>query len=202
MGGVILIVALLGLAPLEATIDRWVDAEGVISFTHTPTALEWSPAGLFLAIGVLLVLGSLLSALVALWRQNQQWRAITVLNLCLGWTFVGWVVALVWVFVQPTEDSAMMDWLASVPSLLLQLARGMAIGGLIMGPFVVITRWAQRREQRRWAVREQMMTMRQQIREESMSEEWRHWHRQWRQQQAEIAREARRLGLPEEERDA
>jgi hypothetical protein len=57
-----------------------------------------------LAIGVLLLLGSLLSALVALWRQNRQWRTITVLNLCLGWTFVGWVVALVWAFVQPTED--------------------------------------------------------------------------------------------------
>jgi hypothetical protein len=37
MGGVMLIVALLGPVPLEATIDRWVDAEGVISFTHTPT---------------------------------------------------------------------------------------------------------------------------------------------------------------------
>jgi hypothetical protein len=28
MGGVMLIVALLGPAPLEATIDHWVDAEG------------------------------------------------------------------------------------------------------------------------------------------------------------------------------
>jgi hypothetical protein len=36
-----------------------------------------------------------------------------------------------------------------------------------------------------------------------MSEEERDWHRQWRQQQAEITREARRrLGLPEEEHDA
>jgi hypothetical protein len=51
--------------------------------------------GLFLAISVLLLPGYLLSALVALWRQNRQWRAITVLNLCLSWTFVGWVAALV-----------------------------------------------------------------------------------------------------------
>jgi hypothetical protein len=29
MGGVMFIVALLGPAPLEATIDHWVDAEGV-----------------------------------------------------------------------------------------------------------------------------------------------------------------------------
>lgn len=44
-----------------------------------------------------------LPALIASRRQNRQWRAITVLNLFLGWTFVGWVVALVWAFVQPTE---------------------------------------------------------------------------------------------------
>jgi hypothetical protein len=98
MGGVMLIVARLGPAPLEATIDRWVDAEGVISFSNTPTppfpvaqaapspdpamptAPEWSPAGLFLAIGVLLLLGSLLSALVVLWWQNWQGRAITAVR--------------------------------------------------------------------------------------------------------------------------
>jgi len=57
-------------------------------------------------------------------------------------------------------------------------------------------------EQRRWAVHEQLMAMRQQIHEEPKSEEWRHWHRQWRQQQAEIACEARqRLGIPEEAHD-
>jgi len=37
MGGVMLVVALLGPVPLEATIDHWVDAEGVISFTNMPT---------------------------------------------------------------------------------------------------------------------------------------------------------------------
>jgi hypothetical protein len=36
----------------------------------------------------------------------------------------------------------MMDWLASVPSLLRQLARGVAIGVVIMLPFVAITWWA------------------------------------------------------------
>jgi hypothetical protein len=122
MGGVMRLVARLGPAPLEATLDRWVDAQGVISCTNTttppfpvaqaapspdpamPTALESSPVGLVLTIGVRRLLGSLVSALVALWRQNRQWRTITMLNLCLGWTFVGWVVALVWAFVQPTED--------------------------------------------------------------------------------------------------
>jgi Superinfection immunity protein/Domain of unknown function (DUF4124) len=123
MGGVMLLVALLGPAPLEAMIYRWVDAEGVISCTNTPTppfpvaqavpspdpatptAPARSPAGLVLTIGVLGLLGSLVPELVALWRQNRQWRAMTVLNLLLGWTFVGWVMALVWAFIQPPPDA-------------------------------------------------------------------------------------------------
>ena len=60
----------------------------------------------------------------------------------------------------------------------------------------------QRGDRRYWAVREQVREIEQQIREEAMSEEERHWHCQWRQRQADIAREARRrLGLPEEEHD-
>jgi high-affinity Fe2+/Pb2+ permease len=67
---------------------------------------------------------------------------------------------------------------------------GLVAAWLIIAP---IWWWLHRRDERRWAVQAQ-------IREESMSEEWREWHRQWRAQQAEIHREARRrLGLPEED---
>jgi hypothetical protein len=34
--------------------------------------------------------------IVAQCRHHHQTLAIAVLNICLGWTFVGWVVALVW----------------------------------------------------------------------------------------------------------
>lgn len=33
---------------------------------------------------------------VAYHRHHHQAGAITVLNLLLGWTFIGWVAALVW----------------------------------------------------------------------------------------------------------
>jgi Domain of unknown function (DUF4124) len=39
MGGVMLIVALLGPAPLEATIYRWVDAEGANMATTSFTSV-------------------------------------------------------------------------------------------------------------------------------------------------------------------
>ena len=34
--------------------------------------------------------------MVAAYRQHKQFKAIAVLNVLAGWTFVGWVVALVW----------------------------------------------------------------------------------------------------------
>ena len=42
-----------------------------------------------------------LPALVAWKKSKRNFTAIFVLNICVGWTFIGWVVALVWAF---TED--------------------------------------------------------------------------------------------------
>ena len=38
----------------------------------------------------------LLPWFVAAWRDHNNRAAIALLNLFLGWTFLGWVVALVW----------------------------------------------------------------------------------------------------------
>jgi hypothetical protein len=37
-----------------------------------------------------------LPTLVAWWRGHRQLASILLLNLFLGWTVVGWVLALVW----------------------------------------------------------------------------------------------------------
>lgn len=37
-----------------------------------------------------------LPIIVAFIRKNNNCLAIFILNLFLGWTFVGWVIALVW----------------------------------------------------------------------------------------------------------
>ena len=38
----------------------------------------------------------LLPSLISFLRRNKNWPAIFFLNLLLGWTGIGWVVALVW----------------------------------------------------------------------------------------------------------
>ena len=35
-------------------------------------------------------------SLIAVNRRHHNSTAIFVLNLCLGWSFIGWVVSLVW----------------------------------------------------------------------------------------------------------
>ena len=53
--------------------------------------------GLFgLAVLAMAVLGYFLPAVVAYSRRHHNRLAILALNFLLGWTFLGWVVALVW----------------------------------------------------------------------------------------------------------
>jgi hypothetical protein len=94
----------------------------------------------------------------------------------------------------------MLDRLASVPQILRTIVIGVGLGVMVMLPGVTLLWWVHHGDQRHREVQAQVRAMEQQIREEAMSEEARDWHRQWRQRQADIAREARRrLGLPEED---
>ncbi len=52
---------------------------------------------LFLAMGVFLYF---LPTIVAVSRKHQNAAAIAMLNILLGWTFLGWVVAIVWAFTE------------------------------------------------------------------------------------------------------
>jgi T4 superinfection immunity protein len=58
-----------------------------------------------LPFGVVLLYGFSLAvyfmpAVVAVWREHHNTRAIIVLNVLLGWTVLGWVFALVWACTQ------------------------------------------------------------------------------------------------------
>jgi len=44
-----------------------------------------------------------LPATIASSRKHRQVAAIFILNLFLGWTVLGWIVALVWSFIRERE---------------------------------------------------------------------------------------------------
>lgn len=50
--------------------------------------------------GTILVL-YFLPALISTLRRHHNMNAIFLLNLFLGWTFIGWIVALVWSATNP-----------------------------------------------------------------------------------------------------
>lgn len=63
------------------------------------------------AVNGLVMIGMIFTAylfptLVALGRGKKNSAAIGVLNVFLGWTFLGWVVALVWAFTFETKGGA------------------------------------------------------------------------------------------------
>ncbi len=60
-------------------------------------------------LAVLAVLAALalymLPAIIAFNRRHRNRIAIVVLNILLGWTFLGWVAALVWSFTADIEKN-------------------------------------------------------------------------------------------------
>ena len=54
-----------------------------------------------LAMLGLVILVYFLPSIVAWDKGRANLTAIAILNLLLGWTFVGWVVALVWALTKP-----------------------------------------------------------------------------------------------------
>jgi RsiW-degrading membrane proteinase PrsW (M82 family) len=50
----------------------------------------------FLILAALMLGAYFLPAIIAINRNHQNRVAILVLNIFLGWTFLGWIVALVW----------------------------------------------------------------------------------------------------------
>jgi len=51
---------------------------------------------LLIILAILALLVYFLPTLIAECRDHHQQNAIIILNIFLGWTFLGWVVALAW----------------------------------------------------------------------------------------------------------
>ena len=48
----------------------------------------------------------LLPTIIAFARKNPNKIAIMALNILLGWTFIGWVISLVWAMVNNNTNTA------------------------------------------------------------------------------------------------
>lgn len=57
-------------------------------------------------IAIILLLLYFVPTVIAAISGKKNTMAIFVLNLLLGWTFVGWVVALVWSFTHENRSSS------------------------------------------------------------------------------------------------
>ena len=59
-------------------------------------------------IGITVIILSLiiyfLPSIIAIFRSKSNTAAIVVLNLFLGWTFIGWLVALIWAVSKDREQ--------------------------------------------------------------------------------------------------
>lgn len=53
-----------------------------------------------------MALAYFLPSIVADHRKHRNATAIAVLNLFLGWTFAGWVIALVWALIEQPNKGA------------------------------------------------------------------------------------------------
>lgn len=56
-----------------------------------------------LIILIIALVGYFLPWLIALSNHRRQTVAIFVLNLFLGWTLLGWIIALIWAFIKDKE---------------------------------------------------------------------------------------------------
>jgi len=52
--------------------------------------------GLSLVYLILIGLAYFIPAVIAFMRGHQSRWAILVLNIVFGWTFIGWIIALIW----------------------------------------------------------------------------------------------------------
>ena len=59
---------------------------------------------LLAGISVIIIGLYLLPYLIANHRKHRNGKSILMLNIFLGWTFIGWVISLVWAFTDNTKS--------------------------------------------------------------------------------------------------
>ncbi|MFR5509139.1 MAG: superinfection immunity protein [Clostridia bacterium] len=55
-------------------------------------------------LGIILLLIDLIPTVIAIKRKHTQKVAIILVNIFLGWTLIGWIGCLIWVFIDPNKN--------------------------------------------------------------------------------------------------
>ena len=92
-------------APLATFRRRFLDAPVHVKVLVAIIAALLLYAAAELTIWALGVVIYFVPAMVAWYRRVPRRVGIFILNLFLGWTFLGWVGALIWAVVEPRSDS-------------------------------------------------------------------------------------------------
>lgn len=86
--------------PYVNTTNRVNRDVGAVPMYFWSYSFTWPPIGLllihWLLVLMILMFFGFLPSLIAFVRGHHNRYAILVLNLLLGWTLIGWAVALVW----------------------------------------------------------------------------------------------------------
>lgn len=73
---------------------------------HSQAAGADDDTALGFGVLALVLFAYFLPTFIAASRKSAQTAAIFILNLFLGWTFLGWVIALIWSFVNSSKNAA------------------------------------------------------------------------------------------------
>jgi hypothetical protein len=80
-------------------------------FIMMPEAHESLKEGfIVLGVGIAALMLYLLPLIIAGCRRHRNVGAVAVLNVLLGWTFLGWVIALVWACMATQHEPAPQRW--------------------------------------------------------------------------------------------
>lgn len=74
-------------------------------FAKTPLGVQLGGFGGLIIVTILALTVYLLPALLAYGRIHRQRHAILILNIVFGWSFLGWIVALIWSVMSARDDS-------------------------------------------------------------------------------------------------
>ena len=86
-----------GIALLLTLLVFLWKSQAVANGLQSTGTFVWN-TGVLLAAGIIFLLIYFLPTIIAAKNQNKDVSAIFIINLLLGWTFLGWVIALAWAF--------------------------------------------------------------------------------------------------------